>query len=413
MRNFSRNLFSFKRIATGGLLAVIGGLGYQVATIAQDDAWTAHEWGTYTSVQGSDGSNQPGLHHGDEALPRFVHCPGGSSQSYSGCLSLLSPGQDPNLIVTQRLETPVIYFHSKKARDIRVEVDFPQGVFTEWYPTATSFLPEAGHIQAIRNGTMSWNASLAVTPLEVPTVYPDEIWAPSRTVQANALTVGGENEQFIFYRGIGKFDPAFRVTSDEQGTLAVTNSSAQPITAAFLLQVKGGKGAFQRLPAIPAGGSIAVAAPTPLDDKSPTQDAFIASVGPALKGALVSSGLNDDEAQAMVDTWTRSYFKTDGTRILYLAPRAWTDAILPIRFTPAPTDLVRTLVGRVEILSRSDEQALLEQLKAALAGPTPDFPAYDLGRFAEPQLWRAYALATEPALKEFIAKIIREQLAGT
>ncbi len=252
--------------------------------------------------------------------------------------------------------------------------------------------------------------------LKVPGVLPDEIWAPSRNVKANALTVGGENEQFIFYRGIGKFEPDFRVTSDEKGTLTVANSSDQPIAAAFLIQVGSGHGAVQRLAQIPAKGAITVGAPAPLNDQSPTSEQFIAHAGPALKLALVESGLNDDESQAMVDTWTRSYFKTDGTRILYIAPRPWADAILPIRFTPVPDELVRTLVGRVEVLSQLDETALLEKLRAALAQTKTDpnfyYEAYELGRFAEPKLWRAHALAHEQELKDYIAQIIGQQLSG-
>ena len=32
-----------------------------------------HEWGTFTSVQGSNGENVAGLEYEEEALPRFVH----------------------------------------------------------------------------------------------------------------------------------------------------------------------------------------------------------------------------------------------------------------------------------------------------------------------------------------------------
>lgn len=32
-----------------------------------------HEWGTFTSLQGSDGRVMDGLHHTEELLPAFVH----------------------------------------------------------------------------------------------------------------------------------------------------------------------------------------------------------------------------------------------------------------------------------------------------------------------------------------------------
>lgn len=35
--------------------------------------YTAHEWGTFTSLVGSNGMTQHGLYHEDERLPDFVH----------------------------------------------------------------------------------------------------------------------------------------------------------------------------------------------------------------------------------------------------------------------------------------------------------------------------------------------------
>jgi hypothetical protein len=32
-----------------------------------------HEWGTFTSVQGSNGKPLAGSHHGEEPLPGFIH----------------------------------------------------------------------------------------------------------------------------------------------------------------------------------------------------------------------------------------------------------------------------------------------------------------------------------------------------
>ena len=45
--------------------------------------------------------------------------------------------------------------------------------------------------------------------------------------------------------------------------------------------------------------------------------------------ALERTGLTADESQAMVKTWTKSYFKSEGLRLLYVVPRAWTDGLLP------------------------------------------------------------------------------------
>src|SRR5256885_5749997 len=45
---------------------------------------------------------------------------------------------------------------------------------------------------------------------------------------------------------------------------------------------------------------------------------YLAAARSGLKSALLESGLYDDVAQAMVDTWTRSWFRNVGLRVLYV-----------------------------------------------------------------------------------------------
>jgi hypothetical protein len=97
----------------------------------------------------------------------------------------------------------------------------------------------------------------------------------------------------------------------------------------------------------------------------------------------------------MVDTWSRSWFKNQGLRVLYLAPRAWTDAWLPTTITPAPASFVRTLVGRIEVLTPAEELDLITTLHARrVAGSVFDLTS--LGRFAEPRLLRAVEMMRDP-----------------
>jgi hypothetical protein len=94
----------------------------------------------------------------------------------------------------------------------------------------------------------------------------------------------------------------------------------------------------------------------------------------------------------MVATWKRSWFGNLGVRVLYLVPASWTDRLLPIDITPTPDELVRTLVGRIEVLTPSDE---IET--AARIDELGDNPSWDqleatidaLGRFAEPRILQA------------------------
>ena len=85
---------------------------------------TVHEWGTFTSVAGEDGSAIDWDALGcKNDLPKFVNDFG-----YRGFKWRLSG--------TVRMETPVMYFYSSRELDAHVKVAFPQGLITEWYPQA-------------------------------------------------------------------------------------------------------------------------------------------------------------------------------------------------------------------------------------------------------------------------------------
>ena len=50
------------------------------ALAADSPDFTLHEWGTFTSVSGSDGGLLPGLQAEEEPLPMFVHSHEGMEQ---------------------------------------------------------------------------------------------------------------------------------------------------------------------------------------------------------------------------------------------------------------------------------------------------------------------------------------------
>ena len=353
------------------------------------DGLIVQEWGTYTSVQGTDGKTLGGVHHVDEALPNWVHRRNFTNPSDYFFEKL---PEEP----LQQLETPVIYFWSKKAIDVEVRVDFPQGIVGEWYPDATSYAPKLDAMTTVAKGTMTWDVSVdpAVKPSSFAAVDPTDIWAPSRKVASTPLrftSSGGatESEQFIFYRGLATYDAAIRVTSGDDGVLHVRNGSTDDVPAAFALRVVGDKAQIVSIGALKAGKTLDV---TPPAATQPI-DTYVLEAQKTLRESLVASGLYDDVAKAMVDTWTRSWFKNTGLRILYLAPRKWTDAWLPTTITPTPVALTRTLVGRIEVISKAEETALVASIReAAKTHATFDLAA--LGRFAEPRLRRAYDLLT-------------------
>src|SRR5262245_49248068 len=92
-------------------------------------SFIVHEWGTDTIVVGSDGSLQRGLHHEEEDLPGFVY-----DRIKAGSL----PGSNS---VEVKMETPVTYFYTDKPGPVSVQVGFPEGVLTQWYPAVLAFSP--------------------------------------------------------------------------------------------------------------------------------------------------------------------------------------------------------------------------------------------------------------------------------
>src|SRR5690242_15602862 len=87
--------------------------------------YTAHEWGTFTSVPGGDGELLSCRPLQTSELPDFVH-----NWSKPG-LNRIPGGQmlfSKSVLVTlQRMETPVIYFYSSNVLNVDVSVAFPKG----------------------------------------------------------------------------------------------------------------------------------------------------------------------------------------------------------------------------------------------------------------------------------------------
>src|SRR5262249_34392189 len=123
-------------------------------------------------------------------------------------------------------------------------------------------------------------------------------------------------------------------------------------------------------------------------------------------------GLYPKEAQAMVNTWEKSYFHTDGLRLLYVLPRTVVDEVIPLRIEPTPTQTVRVMAGRVEVLTPAKERRL-EQAVANLQSndPAPKKAAglecERLGRLKEPVLRRLLVLAASSETRAQLEVLIK------
>src|SRR6185369_2405771 len=130
------------------------------------------------------------------------------------------------------------------------------------------------------------------------------------------------------------------------------------------------------------------ALPTTATLVKPTAATDLATLRAELVATLTHAGLYDKEAQAMVDTWRDSWFE-EGTRVFYILPRSTVDAILPLTITPAPTQIARAFVGRMELVT---PETLLE-VQAAI-GRNDTALLESRGRFLGPIADRLVAKTT-------------------
>jgi hypothetical protein len=325
------------------------------------------------------------------------------------------------------METPVTYFYAPSARTVKVSVDFPHGVFTQWFPAVQSFYPPVFHhtetgesfsdpaldpkhpfgtaacqqkYGAPAQGVLNWGTVEVLKPDQHPEVPEASLgkftWSYARQVAANTVRVSGvpgaevpQEERFLFYRGLGNFQLPVRVTAGTGGALALHNEAALGMGAAFVVRVGSSRGAFASLPGgIGPGETLATVAPAEGDGEALND--YAARLGDAVTDALDATGLYHDEAVAMVNTWKHQWFRTPGLRVLYLMPQPLTEAQIPLTISPAPDATVRVMMIRVEVISPEQEQADTQALLLPAAAMETYFRA--LGRFAEPRLRRALAL---------------------
>ncbi len=388
-----------------------------------------HEWGTFTSVQGSNGEPLSGLEHEEEALPSFVHnrsllleldrslaplsvglrCGCTCCVKGTCCDELFGPDPEQAPVVTQKMETPVLYFYSSTPETLDVTVDFPKGIISQYYPRPTSFLPALGGGPGLEGGQIHYSKLEILTEgAELPPVVSGNVYGPARETKANFIRAQGEAEKFIFYRGLGNFRTSLKVTSDSQ-ELRLQDTQGNGIPYLLAVNIRSGKGGGEELGSLKPGATTSLGLKALLKELTPTEklEAFEDLAGSKLVEALVASGLYRDEARAMVNTWRLSYFHTDGLRVLYILPRQETDAILPLRITPQPEELVRTLVGRVEVLTRPEEDELLSRVAQAAGGDASALASAQLGRFREPKLLRIQQLTSDAAIRKFLDDQLR------
>ena len=421
--------------------------------VASDDGqFIVHEWGTFTSYSGSDGVRLDYRPLVDNDLPSFVY----DWLRWTGMDIFVKK----TLRARQRMETPITYFYTDRIREVEVQVAFPQGVLTEFYPPVRRLEPQ--HIvsrgnprslppEELRNGLLDWGritlipetalrpdledhtladavarrafASLPPGGDPEPELYTGDHYFFARNTAAALVHVhleprpvaagaavaawnaphGDFFEKFLFYRGVGNFELPLIVTSRSDGQFEISNQGGDPLSGLLLLEVRDGEVRFARLDDLPAKSTRHAAAPPGFSPEAEGQSVH-GLLWQAMHAILCEQGLYQDEANAMLQTWQHSWFLEEGTRLLYVVPRPLTDQLLPLTINPAPQQTERVLVGRLEILPADEERRLIEIVRSSgrnrVAAPVgKDIPAelLRLGRFAEPALVRIAHVSRDDA----------------
>jgi hypothetical protein len=385
--------------------------------------YIAHEWGTFTSVQGADGIQMSWNPLTASELPKFVY----DLMRGRACETLnLSKTA---FIARQRMETPVIYFHSDQVFNVDVDVNFPNGNITEWYPYGSRPMPakRGKPLMSWPGVTVIPSGSVEAKGLEAKLLKESSgsHYYAARKAEADYISVTNsqgapEVEKFLFYRGVGDFVAPLQVTIPDANNpeLRLENTGDQNLQSLFVVRV--GEGLMTITPAGDLAGKANTTAgmdiPIPIEEGR-------AKLGIMLRESLTRAGLTTTEADAMVKTWDDSWFGERGVRVLYILPQTWADSILPLKLDPTPNQLVRVFVGRAEVLTPQVEKALSQAIDrakpddlAARAETVKSIQSLGLGRFLEPAFrriaqqrpddrdfssrgWELLAAANQPAPK--------------
>lgn len=404
--------------------------------------YVVHEWGTFTSFSGSNGVKLEFRPLVDDDLPPFVL----DRAEQSG---LMNPFAKWSYRAYQRMETPVLYFYTETERDVQVRVDFPKGLITEFYPPVSGMLPKfnfesASKGEPLGDSMVDWG-TVRLIPTErlqsriadpelaarindrlmralVPQSEVENHYVYARDTDAALVHVhhdadpkrpmlptGDFFEKFLFYRGLGNFELPLDLQALPDGRFQLTNGGPDEVRGLFLVQIQGDAVRFEWCDGARTGETLTLALP----EATSTVD----ELKQAVESVLTAEGLYPREARSMVHTWESSWFGEEGTRLFYIVPRRVTDELLPLRIDPAPRELVRVLVGRMEIMTPSEEQRIMDlvarsqaardaaaqqeandEVRQAMLQPTFS-ELLTLGRLAEPALARVKHIAPQAALR--------------
>ena len=241
--------------------------------------------------------------------------------------------------------------------------------------------------------------------VDLPNDFRENHYYPARDTDAAPIQVSSEqqteHEKFLFYRGVGNFDLPLAVELEGR-KVAVKIDHGDSVCKVVLFENRGGRVGYQ----------IRDMPQTEVMLDRPALEGKVEALRQEMKAMLISQGLYEKEAEAMLNTWRDSWFE-EGLRVFYIMPRRATDVILPLIIDPQPAELVRVLVGRTEIITPEIEKSVTTQV-TKLHDPSMSVRKAALkeinkyGRFREFILTQIQRHTTDPQIRMGVERLLQQ-----
>jgi len=347
-----------------------------------------HEWGSINFVTGQKKISVGDIADDQSDLPPFVE------------VWTRQPQLRPMMI-----EKPILYFYTQERMNVTVSAQYPEGIFTQWWPKPVEFrprFPEGRTPPPTKGGNIAWRITLdpaEAADAQLPAMKDHPWWPIARDVDAaTVLSERGGAEKFLFYRGAGAFTPTLEVDISEKGDFLLRSVEEATVRDVYTVRVRDGED-----PQF-----------TYYSDLSSDAIRFEKSdeVAKHMQGRLEAKGLFAKEAAGMVTIWRKAMFEEPGYRAMYIMEREDVDKLLPLMINPIPKSMERVFLIRFDCLSpemKSKMEAWIIQLGADgyRERRAAKENLMEAGRLGEALMRSTYEETWDPEVKKSLKDILK------
>ncbi len=301
----------------------------------------------------------------------------------------------------QQTLTSFMHFYAEQPVSVSVLVSSSENTFTHWWPPFSQARSQLKG-EAV-GGNIAWR-DLLVNPLSAPDLKPVRDrsgWPAVRTIAGAPVTAGTINEKFLFYRGVSASEA--KVDVEAAGNrVRMRNTGRHLVEPLFVFHVTDTGGRYYDAGPLPAGATRDLVLSEGNAENTVTEDAEAQAA--ILQETLEESGLYPDEARTLMQMWNEAILMRPGLRIVYLQPRAETEAALPLRVTPTPVHLARSILAVIDCFTIDDAERILSCIErlGSRAFEVRERAQRELEALAplgEPVLRRALESADDPEIR--------------